>query len=490
MAALALHLPAAALAPAVWPFALLIGAVAAWRYGWSLVHLVRALVYRRLVFPRRRAGLSRLVEDAQENEADRAALFPELVALLPIGREPAETTAAVLRSLIEQAKGYPRPLTIVATPGEIGDERFVRRLFQEASPPDRVRLVLVAPRHPGPRAALAAGLIAVSRLRPPPQALLLLLDPRAVLLPGTLERTVPFLALRPELGFVTTDQDAAPTGSGPFSAWRALRLARRQLLCSSFALGDRAPPGEDGLLILPIGLATRPDLLALVRDEGPGGPRPDGSEASVGAHGTIWRWLVGQGLAGLHVPDVRVLLIERAPERGFLRASAALLQVETGGLASAFRGLWDPDPMRLGPLLWGYLVDQRLGAALDLLAPVAALLAAVAVGPGVLLAYLLWLMCLWLIEALVLLSVRPRPEILAPLLVGYDRLWAPIVRSRVRPSAGRPAMPGDTPRKVGLAARAEAAWADGLAILTLLAAAGFATGALTLPHLPVLGRTF
>ncbi len=35
-----------------------------------------------------------------------------------------------------------------------------------------------------------------------------------------------------------------------------------------------------------------------------------------------------------------------------------------------------------------------------------------------------------------------------------------------------------------------AAWGNGLAILTLLAAAGFATGTLTLPDLPVLSRTF
>ena len=48
------------------------------------------------------------------------------------------------------------------------------------------------------------------------------------------------------------------------------------------------------------------------------------------------------------------------------------------------------------------------------MAPVAALLAAVAVGPAVLLAYLVWLMCLWLLEALVLLGIRPRPDILGP----------------------------------------------------------------------------
>ena len=71
---------------------------------------------------------------------------------------------------------------------------------------------------------------------------------------------------------------------------------------------------------------------------------------------------------------------------------------------------------------------------------------------------------------------------------------APIVRSRVRPSGDQPA-PAETPfgeaRSVRASSqRVEAAWVNGLAILTLLAAAGFATGALTLPDLPVLGRTF
>ena len=78
-------------------------------------HLGRSLIYCHVVFPRRRAALSRLVEDALDSEVDRLALFPELLALVPVGREPAETTAAVLRGLIGETERYAGRLTLVVT---------------------------------------------------------------------------------------------------------------------------------------------------------------------------------------------------------------------------------------------------------------------------------------------------------------------------------------------------------------------------------------
>ncbi len=493
LAALAVNLPAAAAVPALWPFAALVALAAAWIYGWGLIHLLRSLVYRGLVFPRRRAALRRSVEDAQGDAAERALLFPELIALMVCHREPAETTALVFRALILEAERYPGRLTVVAVQDEPAGQRLVKQLFRHAAPPERVRLVLVRRPAAGRPAALAAGLTAASRLRPSRGALLALLDGPTVLVPGTLERTVPFFALRPGLGALTTDQDAVTVRGDLFRAWRRRHFALRQLLLSSFALGDRLPPCGDRLLVLPARLALEPDLVALLRD-GPGPRRRLGRRSPAGASETIWGRLAGRGLARLYVPDVRVLSVERPPARGFLRGSTSLLLAEAEKALRADTGRVRPGPARLGFLVRGYLLQRRLGIWMALVGPVTAALAACALGPLVLWAYLVWLMTLWLAEALALISVRDRLDGLQPLLAGYDRVWGSIVACRAMLRLHRPASEDARDASAGRgaprAARAEAAWAHGLALVALVAGVAFVTGALPLPDLPALGRIF
>jgi glycosyltransferase Alg8 len=485
LAALFLHAPPALTDPASRPFLLAIGFFIVWRYGWGLVHFIRAQIYKRRTFPRLRAAAGRLLA-ATETEATTP---PAAYLVCTSYRIRAETTTAVFRSLIEEATRYRGPVTIVASLVEMADQRLVKRLFDRMAPPERVRLSLVRIQGHGKRDALAVALLAVARDRPPPDAVVAVLDGDTLLAPHTLERCRPFFQLLPEVGGLTTDEDAVVDGSRLLRDWHRLRFAQRQMLMCSRALSGRLLAMTGRMSMYRVTVATDPGFIEMIRDDHLEHWRLGRIKLLTGEDKSTWQWLLAHRWRMLYVPDLQMITIEHPPDRRFIVASTLLMLRWFGNMLRSSSRAIALGPREIGLFTWWSLIDQRLSMWTPLLMPLSAVAFTLLFGPLVLYAYLLWVMSTRLLQALMLLTIRDTISGTYPFLILYGQVYGALVKTWV---LFRPDRQGWSRQPVAIApADSWSGWLGQLgshftyavAMLALLTGVAFATGLLLPPSL-------
>lgn len=488
LAALVTLAPEGLLDPGAREFVILLGGLGVWRYGWGALHLVRALLYRRLVFPRLR-------ETAEAVAAEvGGAPVPELALVVTAYRVRPEILATSIRAALEEAARVGVPTVLAVALVEPADLRLVKRLVARVAPSGlRLRLVLVRLPPTGKRRALAVALRAVCRRRIHAEAAVVVMDGDAVLTPGSLVRTLPFLRAMPELAALTTDQDARLEGSFLLREWHRLRFAQRDLVMSSLGLSRRLLSVTGRMSVYRASVATDPGLIGRIEHDALDHWRLGRIELLTGEDKSSWLWLLEQGRAMLYVPDVRVETIEDPPAPGFFAASTRLMLRWSGNMLRGGRQALALGPRRVGPFLWWCLLDQRLSIWTPLVGPWAALLVGLLVTPAFLYAYAIWVLATRLLLALGLLAVRERISGAWPLLIYYGQVWGALVKGWVlfrldrqrwtrQPIALRRA--GGPLRSLG------SLYLHALALAALLLAVGLATGVLAWPTGAGLDRPF
>ncbi|WP_051328928.1 glycosyltransferase [Geminicoccus roseus] len=453
-----------------------------WRYGWGLVHLVRGVIWRRLVFPGLRA---RADATLARPEATRAELFLIVTSF----RIEVDTTLACWRSVIAEAKAWNGPVTLVASIVERGDESAIQRLFDLSGLPDRVRLLVVRISGEGKRRALATALRGVSRRMPSGNAVVAVMDGDTVLPPGTLARTVPFFALDPRLGGITTDEMPFTVGERfPFSPWYRLRFARRHQTMSSLALSGRVLAMTGRFSLFPAEIAIDPDFIQAVEHDGFDHWRLGRIDFLTGEDKSTWFHLLKTGRRMLYVPDVQVATIEHPPRGGFLRASRILVLRWSGNMLRSGRRALALGPARTGPFLWWTLIDQRISIWTPLLGPIVAIVLALTRTPWALLFYLIWVLFTRSLQTLLLLTARNRVEGTWPLLLWYDQVALALVKGRALFRLDRQLWTRQNIASRGIASgwrgaltEAGAIYLQLLGVLALVAVVVFWTGALPFP---------
>ena len=495
LAALLLHAPEDLLDPANRPFIIVIGVIGVWRYGWAMVHFVRAQYYKRSFFPRlrRRAeAMAAVAVDQGEAAADEMGTAeptgaPDLYILVTSFRLRAEITAVVFKAAFAEACRYPGQVTVVAALVEMADQRFIKQIFYRVAPPGRVRLLLVRTPSRGKRHSLAVGLRAVARSRPAPDALVTLLDGDTILTPGTLERCVPFFRAMPDVGALTTDEDAVVDGGTWLRQWYRLRFAQRQMLMCSMGLSGRLLTLTGRMSMFRAAFAIQPSFIDNLAADSVDHWRLGRIPLLTGDDKSTWFWLLRRRQTMLYVPDVQVVTIEEPPDARFLVASTRQMRRWFGNMLRASGRAIGLGPKEIGLFAWWCLIDQRISMWTPLLLPLSAAALSVVVGPIVLYAYLAWVMSTRLIQSLALLTMRDTIGGLYPFLIFYGQVWGSIVKTWIlfHPyQQGWSRQPVPVPgleAGVGRWQSVVSNYTYALAVLTLLTVVAFATGLLPLP---------
>ena len=495
LAAVLLHAPLDLLDPQNRPFIIVIGVIGTWRYSWALVHFVRAQYYKRWYFPRLRGLAGALptpatdgvaADEADPPETDHA---PDLYLLVTSFRLRAEITAVVFKAAIEEACRYPGRVTVVAALVEMADQRFIKHIFYRLAPPDRVRLVLVRTPSHGKRHSLAVGLRAVARSRPSNDALVTFVDGDTILTPGTLQRCVPFFEAMPEVGALTTDEDAVVHGGTWLQQWYRLRFAQRQMLMCSMGLSGRLLTLTGRMSMFRATFAVEPSFIESLAADSVDHWRLGRIPLLTGDDKSTWFWLLRRGRTMLYVPDVQVITIEEPPDDRFLVASTRQMRRWFGNMLRANGRAIRLGPQQIGLFAWWCLIDQRVSMWTPLLLPLSAAALAAVVGPVVLYAYAAWVLSTRLILSLALLAVRPTIGGLYPVLFFYGQIWGSLVKTWI---LFHPYQQGWTRQPVPLPG-----WETGvgrwqsvvsnytyaIAVLALLTAVAFLSGYLPLPSM-------
>ncbi|MEZ5826650.1 MAG: glycosyltransferase [Geminicoccaceae bacterium] len=348
LAAVFLHAPDSLLDPNAREFVLIIGLVGLWRYSWGFVHFIRALIYKNRTFPRWRHYSDRLVKAAKQGDVDPEELFPEAFLVITAFRIQGETVAAAIRSIVADARDYPARVTIVASVVEMADERLIKALFHRLEPPENMRLAVVRIAGSGKRDGLSTALRAVARMRPPLDSAVMVMDGDAVLPPGTLERTLPFLRIMPDVAGFTTDEDAVVDGGRLVTTWHRLRFAQRQVLMCSMGLSRKLLTMTGRMSVFRSQVAVDPGFIDQIRNDTIEHWRLGRIRLLTGEDKSTWFWLLKNRMAMLYIPDVRILTIEHPPGNTFLLASTRLMMRWFGNMLRASGRAIDLGPGHTG----------------------------------------------------------------------------------------------------------------------------------------------
>lgn len=416
---MALLLPHSIFDPESTDFLLLLGVVGIWRYSMGAIHYVRGLIFLYIVYPHYRRKARRLGEAAD----------PSHVYLLVTSfRIDALTTAAVYRSVIQEAIECGYPSTVVCSIVELSDELLVKNLWARLDPPERVRLDIVRIPGTGKRDGLAQGFRAISRHQPDNRAVVAVVDGDTVLTSGVIRQTAPYFTLFENLGGLTTNEFCEVRGSYVMQEWHKLRFAQRHINMCSMALSKRVLTLTGRMSVFRAEVVIDPGFIADVESDHLEHWRLGRFKFLTGDDKSSWYSLMRLGYDTFYVPDASINTVEHPPEKSFIKASRKLMFRWYGNNLRQNSRALGLGIRRLGAFTSVVLLDQRVSMWTSLLGPSVAIIASIKYGFAYLLIYLLWIGLTRLILTLLLLASGHSIGPAYPLILYYNQIVGALVK--------------------------------------------------------------
>lgn len=391
---------------------LAIGLIGAWRYGWGILHFLRGIIYRSIVYPRMQRAAA-----TKKREGFHSYL------LVTSFRIPTETTIDVYRAAFAAALNAPGPATVVASIVDLSDQRIIKKLYAAmVTEADPVDLVIVRIDGTGKRDALASGFRAIARLFPAPDAMVAVIDGDSIVPEDLVKKCAPFFH-DPKVGALTTDEYAEVRGKWIFQQWYALRFAQRHILMSSMGLSRRVLTLTGRMSMFRASIICNPDFVAQVEVDFIDHPRLGRFKFLTGDDKSSWFWLLRNGYQMLYLPDVVIKTIEDPPSESFFRSAAMLMvrwygnMLRTNGRALAL------GPRRIGFFVWWAILDQRMSMWTCLVGVTTAILATFMISPFTILVYGVWILASRYAITLSLYSARREISVVAPLLLYFNQIF-------------------------------------------------------------------
>lgn len=397
-----------------------IGVLAVWRYGWWATHLVRARRYLKKTFPALRKA-------ADEAHAERRLAHIYVVITSYFIDE--DKTFNVYRSLIAEAAEYGQNATLVSAITDEVDVETISRAYEACGAPRNVEVVLQYQKGDGKRSAMAEALRVISRRLPGPDSVVVLMDGDIQLEAGALDKTAGFFVADPELGALTTDNEAIAEGGGWTREWFSMRYAQRHIIMSSLSLSERVLVLTGRFSMFRADLAVDPDFIARIESDTIKHWRFGEIKLLSGDDKSSWYHLLKDGERMLYIPDVKAVGYEKLPDgEGFLSGSTLLMRrwfrnmLQSNGRAV----LLGPRPM--GVYVWWSILDQRLSIWSTLAGPIIAGMLAYAYTPAYLVYYLVWIMATRTISAAIIGLNRGRVSTYWPVLLYYNQVYGALIK--------------------------------------------------------------
>ncbi|MGI9435003.1 MAG: glycosyltransferase [Geminicoccaceae bacterium] len=418
-----LHLPPHRLDSAVSIFLVTIGLLAFWRYSWWALHVVRAIRFKKTIFPRLRHNADGIAATVQ----------PEHVyVLITSYRVAAPTTFKVYDALVKNAIDYGQPTTIIASITDQTDVDVLGQVLAENGYPDQISIKFMFQRGDGKRSAMADVLRSIARDMPSRDSVIVFMDGDIQLEPRALERTIPFFFAERDLGALTTNNRAIVNGDDWTREWYDLRYAQRDLLMSSMALSYRLLVLTGRFSVFRADLATKPSFIEIVERDWLDHWRFGRFNFLSGDDKSTWFWLLKKGYRTLYVPDVFVSGFEELPDRDrFFQSTISLMRRWYGNMLRNNGRAIALGPRPMGLFSWWCLVDQRVSIWTSLIGPGVAIFLSIAHQWSFLVGYIFWIMTVRLVVSLVLGMYRRRFSPLWPPLLYYNQVVGALVKTYV-----------------------------------------------------------
>jgi mannuronan synthase len=328
------------------------GVLAFWRYGWQLLHILRAFWYSFWHYPRLRAAAAHM--------ATRRPCPRRIFVVLPCYMEESWVSTESMQALMSNLAALPCRTTVVASVGNDQDECAIGAAWQAHPARDRVELVFQRQSR-GKRVALGHALRAVARrYDDEPDSITVLMDGDTWLEPQTLQRVLPFFLAYSDLGAVTTNEEAFVPGQGAwYRDWFALKFGLRHVLFQSHALSHKVLTLTGRFSVFRTSIVVAEDFLQILENDTIDHWLHGRFRFLMGDDKSSWFHVLRSGWNMLYLPDVTCVSLE-SREMSFLRASVSLPYRWFGNTMRNNPRALGLGPWRTGWFIWMVLLDQRI----------------------------------------------------------------------------------------------------------------------------------
>lgn len=406
-------------------FILLLGLISAWRYSVALVHFLRAQFFLRVVFPGLRERARKVPPEA---------LPAHVHFLVTSFRIDTSTTWKVYQAVFLEALNCGRPASVVASIVEKSDEFLIRSVYRDTvlARGGDIDLIFVRIAGTGKRDGLAHGFRAISRHRRQEDTAVVVVDGDTLLTPGCVRDSLPFFALMPNMGALTTDEHCEVMGgSGMIRDWHHMRFAQRHINMCSMSLTQRVLTLTGRMSIFRGSVVTNPDFINGVQNDYLEHWRLGRFRFLTGDDKSSWFSVMRLGYDTFYVPDVSVCTLEHPPNKSFVLASAMLMFRWYGNALRQNMRATSLGLRRLGLFTYYVMLDQRISMWTGLIGITTAAIASLYYGPIMMLAYILWIGMTRFVVCLILASGGHQVRPSYPFLLYYNQLAGSLVKAWV-----------------------------------------------------------
>jgi mannuronan synthase len=372
-----------------------LGALALWRYGWWLTHLIRSQIYARVAYPKLAAGAGAIWDEGWRPL--------HMHFLLTTFRERQETIDAVVGAICAEIRDVGRPATLWLGSKEAPDEAAFEQALRTYGDGLDIRLKIIRQTGSGKRNAIALILAAMARAGLGEDDFVAFMDSDFIFEPGALRRCYPLFAADPTLHALTTNEDCQVIGPAWVASWLDMRFAQRRLGMQSHALSGRVLTLTGRFSMFRATHITSQEFIGLVSNDTLDHWLWGKFKFLSGDDKSTWYALLRHGVRMLYVPDANGYTIEVIEGNG-IRRMVENLRRWSGNMLRNGRRAIALGPRRMPFFIWWCLVDQRLSMWTMLFGPLCALLGTLKFGWPFLAAYVLYIAVTRLITALVLFT--------------------------------------------------------------------------------------
>ena len=363
---------------------IVIGFLGAWRYSWAMLNFTRALIFRKYAYPRRKAEAFRKYA---ESGARSHAYF--MVTSYMVDQD---TTLMVYRSIFRAAARARDGATIVSSVVDGADERLIRYVY-DTMHEDMSNVVLHMDRIKanGKRDAMARALKVLATFSPTPHDIMVFVDGDTVVPIDVVEQSAPWFH-DPEVGALTTHENAIIEEENLFKDWFILRFNQRQVMMCSMGLSKHVLTLTGRMSVFRASLSTHPEFVNGVGHDFLDHWRLGRVTFLTGDDKSTWFWLLRNGYQTLYLPDVVSASVETQPRATFFDSAKTLMVRWFGNMMRTNGRALRLNPRIMGFFTWWSILDQRVSMFTTLVGPLSVALTALFVTPTVVPLYIAWVL--------------------------------------------------------------------------------------------------
>jgi len=394
-------------------FTIILGTLGIWRYSWWFVHVVRAEIYQRKVFPAIRSNA--------QATWDQGWRPPHVHFMMTTFRERRDTTELVIESICRELRECGVPATLWLGSGDRYDEDIICQYLRQHATDLDLEFVMVRQNVPGKRMAIGLVLRAMSRRRIGRDDIIVFMDGDAILAPGILSRCAPLFADDPELQAVTTDEDVICFGPKWLQTWLTMRFAQRRLAMQSHALSNKVLTLTGRMSVFRANHLTKNQFIRMLEADHLEHWLWGKFRFLSGDDKSTWYYMLLHDAKLLYVPDALVYTVEEVEGSGIERMTQNFRRWSGNMLRNGTRAL-KLGPRKVGFFIWWCVLDQRIAMWTMLVSPIVALNVSLLVEPSYIFSYIIWIAVSRMALSLFLYRYCDQVYMSFPLILYFNQL--------------------------------------------------------------------